>query len=66
MKARAFLGLVNGLRRHLDQFDICVLIEKRDKGEIDREQVNKLIDDVYKLEEDLILLQCGHKKAKGT
>ena len=61
MKATTVVGMMNDLQRKLNNFDMHALINKVQNHSIDNNQVVKLIDDIYNLEEDLIILDCEKK-----
>ncbi len=61
MKATTVVGMMNDLQRKLNNFDMHALINKVQNHLIDNNQVVKLIDDIYNLEEDLIILDCEKK-----
>ena len=63
MNGKNLLQMVHGLEYKLHNFDIHALLKKCKNGEIDTTQTKKLIDDVYNLEEDLIILDI--EKDKG-
>jgi len=61
MIAREFNSMLNGLDLKIQQFNILTLIRKIKNKELTPEQITKLKTDVYNLEEDLMIIDCGHK-----
>jgi len=58
MKVKQFLAMSNDVATKLEHFDIQSLLKKRQTGEVDKERIDKLITDMYELEEDLVIIDC--------
>jgi len=58
MKASQLVSLLNGLDYKIKQFDITKMVDKVQNKELSKEQIEKLKQDVFDLEEDLIILDC--------
>lgn len=62
MKALTLVGMLNDLNRRISGFDVSKLVTAIKNGDVEKERVQKLIDDVYNLEEDLIMIDCEKGK----
>ena len=51
-------GMISRIIPLLQNFDQSKLIEKQNRQDISDEQITKLLNDIYDLEEDLIILDC--------
>jgi hypothetical protein len=58
MKAREFISMLNGLDHHIRKFNIKKMLKKIKNKDLNDEQVQKLKQDVWNLEEDLIMIDC--------
>jgi len=58
MKVKQFLAMSNDVAIKLKHFDIQILLKKRKTGEVDKKRIDKLINDMYELEEDLVIINC--------
>jgi len=61
MKASNLIGMLNDIQRRINNFNIHELIEGVKNGTIEHDRAKKFVDDVYNLEEDLIIMNCDKK-----
>jgi len=52
------VGMLNDIKRRLNNFDIDKLEEGVKNGAIDKKRITSFADDIYNLEEDLIIMDC--------
>lgn len=62
MRVTDFVGMLNDLNSKLNSFDVDQFLNKVNNKHIDGEQIKKLVDDIYNLEEDLIMIDCEKHK----
>ena len=62
MKRSDLVAILNGLKYRLNKFDVDELVDKFVHHNIDKKQTNKLIEDIYELTEDFIILHCEKPK----
>ena len=58
MKVKDLAGMLNDVQRRINGFDIKKLIDSVNDGTVDKDRAKKFVDDVYNLEEDLIIMDC--------
>ena len=58
MKAIDLVGMLNDIQRRINKFDIHKLVEGVKNGTIDHDRAKKFVDDVYNLDEDLVIMDC--------
>ena len=58
MKVKDLAGMLNDVQRRINGFDIKKLIDGVNDGTVDKDRAKKFVDDVYNLEEDLIIIDC--------
>jgi len=58
MKVKDLAGMLNDVQRRINGFDIKKLIDGVNDGTVDKDRAKKFVDDVYNLEEDLIIMDC--------
>ena len=58
MKAGQLISMMHTIDYKIQHFDLHTMIKKIENKEISQDQINKLKDDVYNLEEDLVIMDC--------
>lgn len=59
MKVGNLIGMLDDLDRKICLFDINKLIEGVKNGTVDKDRAKRFVDNVYNLEEDLIIMNCN-------
>lgn len=59
MKPSNLVGMLNDLNRRICTFDINKLINSVKDGTVDPERARRFVDNIYNLEEDLIIIDCN-------
>ena len=62
MKRSEFLGIIHGLQYKLGKFDLDKLVTKFKSKEVTEDQIKQLRDDIYRVEEDLIILDVNNNE----
>ena len=60
MLAKEFNSMLLGLNHKIEKFNLSTMLTKIKNKELSKEQIQKLKDDVYNLEEYLIMIDCEH------
>ena len=58
MKAKILNSLIRGLDHKLQHFSMSTMLIKMNNKDLTPEQIKKFKDDVFNLEEDLIMMDC--------
>jgi len=58
METSTIVGMLNDIKRRLNNFDVNKLEDNIKNGIIDKKRMTNFADDVYNLEEDLIIMDC--------
>ena len=58
MKAAQLISMMNTIDYKIQHFDLHTMLNKIKNKELSQEQIDKFKEDIYNLEEDLIIIDC--------